>query len=309
MNLATHAEAAERLMRADSQTLASALEIPLSDARREIQLLLTRALGVDLAFLLAHPERVPQARASAAYVDMLTRRLGGEPVAYILGEREFYGLAFEVAPAVLIPRPETEMLVELALGRIPEGAAARVLDLGTGTGCVGITLAKLRPAARVVATDLSQDALSVAARNAQRHGVINHGVINHGVINHGVINHGVTNLELRAGDWFEPVAGEQFDVIVSNPPYVAVGDLHLAQGDLRFEPGLALAGGRDGLEALRIIVSRAPRHLPSAGSLLVEHGYDQGEAVMGLMRDAGFADVNSHTDLAGIPRVTAGRKP
>jgi len=304
VNPATHAGAAERLMRADSQTLASALEIPLSDARREIQLLLTRALGVDLAFLLAHPERVPQARASAAYVDMLTRRLGGEPVAHILGEREFYGLAFEVAPAVLIPRPETEMLVELALGRIPEGAAARVLDLGTGTGCVGITLAKLRPAARVVATDLSQDALSVAARNAQRHGVINHGVITH-----GVANHGVTNLELRAGDWFEPVAGEQFDVIVSNPPYVTAGDPHLAQGDLRFEPDLALAGGRDGLEALRIIVSRAPRHLPSAGSLLVEHGYDQGEAVMGLMRDAGFADVNSHTDLAGIPRVTAGRKP
>ena len=220
---------------------------------------------------------------------MLTRRLGGEPVAYILGEREFYGLVFEVAPAVLIPRPETELLVELALERIPEGAAARVLDLGTGTGCVAITLAKLRPTARVIATDLSQEALSVAARNARSHEVV--------------------NLELRPGDWFEPVAGEQFDVIVSNPPYVAAGDPHLAQGDLRYEPGLALASGSDGQEALRIIVAKAVRHLLSSGSLLVEHGYDQGEAGTRLMRDAGLADANSHTDLAGIPRVTAGWKP
>jgi release factor glutamine methyltransferase len=287
--LGAEAQAAERLMRADSQTLATALEIPVPEASREIQLLLARALGVNRAFLLAHPEQVPRARASAAYMDMFARRLDGEPVAYILGEREFYGLAFQVTPAVLIPRPETELLVELALARIPEDVPARVLDLGAGTGCVAIVLARLRPAARVIATDLSQDALGLAARNAQ--------------------HHGVKNLELRLGDWFEPVSGEQFDVIVSNPPYIASADPHLGRGDVRFEPDLALSGGPDGLEALRIIVSQARAHLPSAGSLLVEHGYDQGEAVRSLLRAAGLADANSHIDLGGIPRVTTGRRP
>jgi release factor glutamine methyltransferase len=282
-------EAAEQLLRADSSTLASALEIPVPQARREVQILLTRALGADLAILLAHPERVPEARGTPAYAQMFARRLGGEPMAYVLSEREFYGLIFEVTPAVLIPRPETELLVEMALERLPEDCAATVLDLGTGSGCVGVSLAKLRPAARIVATDLSQAALAVAERNARRHGV--------------------TNVEFRAGSWFEPVGGERFDVIVSNPPYVAEHDPHLSQGDLRFEPSLALTAGSDGLAALRTIVSQAPHYLSQGGSLLIEHGYGQAEAVAQLLRSAGLTDVIARTDLAGIPRAAAGRRP
>jgi release factor glutamine methyltransferase len=281
-------EAAEQLLRADSSTLASALEIPVPQARREVQTLLTRALGADLAILLAHPERVPEARGTPAYAQMFARRLGSEPMAYVLSEREFYGLIFEVTPAVLIPRPETELLVEMALERLPENSAASVLDLGTGSGCVGVSLAKLRPAARIVATDLSQAALAVAERNARRHGV---------------------PIEFRAGSWFEPVGGERFDVIVSNPPYVGEHDPHLSQGDLPFEPSLALTAGADGLDALRTIVSQVARHLAPGGTLLVEHGFDQAEAVAQLLHSAALTDVIARTDLAGIPRAAAGRRP
>ena len=281
-------EAAEQLLRADSSTLASALEIPVPQARREVQMLLTRALGADLAILLAHPERVLEARGTAAYAQMFARRLGGEPMAYVVGEREFYGLIFEVTPAVLIPRPETELLVEMALERLSEESASTVLDLGTGSGCIAVTLAKLRPKARIVATDLSQAALAVAERNARRHGV---------------------TVEFRAGSWFEPVGGERFDVIVSNPPYVAEQDPHLSQGDLPFEPSLALTAGSDGLNALRAIVSGAPRYLSPGGSLLVEHGFGQAEAVAQLLRSAALTDVIARTDLAGIPRAVAGRRP
>jgi release factor glutamine methyltransferase len=282
-------ESAEQWLRADCSALASALHISLPEARREVQMLLTRAGQVDLASLLAHPERAVQAHATSAYAQTLARRLGGEPMAYVLGEREFYGLVFEISPAVLIPRPETELLVELALQRLAAQSAATVLDLGTGSGCIAVTLAKLRPAARIIATDLSSEALIVAQSNARRHGV--------------------TNIAFRAGSWFDAVAGERFDLIVSNPPYVARGDAHLLQGDLRFEPAVALTAGPSGLEALHAIASDAPRYLAAGGSLLVEHGLGQGEAVAQLLRSAGLVDLIARNDLAGIARAAAGRRP
>ena len=280
---------AEQLLRADTSALASALHISLPEARREVQMLLTHAGQVDLASLLAHPERAAQAHSTPVYTQTLARRLSGEPMAYVLGEREFYALAFETSPAVLIPRPETELLVEMALQRLPAHSAAAALDLGTGSGCIAVVLAKLRPAARIVATDLSPEALAVAQSNARRHGV--------------------TNIAFRAGSWFEAVAGERFDLIVSNPPYVARGDAHLLQGDLRFEPAVALTAGPSGLEALQAIVSEAPRYLAAGGSLLVEHGYGQSEAVALLLRSAGLVDVIARNDLAGIVRAAAARRP
>jgi release factor glutamine methyltransferase len=279
----------EPVLRADSATLASALQISVPEARREIQSLLTNALGMDLAALLAHPERMVEARATAAYSNTFARRLGGEPMAYVLGEREFYSLSFEVTPAVLIPRPETELLVEIALDRLPADAVAAVLDLGTGSGCIAVALAKSRPAAKVVATDVSDVALAVAERNARRHRA--------------------SNVVLRAGSWFEPVRSERFDLIVSNPPYVAEHDPHLRDGDLRAEPSLALVAGPDGLEALRAIIAQAPQHLAPGGVLLVEHGYNQAEAVARLLDVAGLIDLIARTDLAGIPRVAGGRRP
>ena len=279
----------EQVLRADSATLASALQMSVPEARREIQSLLTNALGIDLAALLAHPERMVEARATAAYSNTFARRLGGEPMAYVLGEREFYSLSFEVTPAVLIPRPETELLVEVALDRLPEDAITTVLDLGTGSGCMAVALAKLRPAAKVVATDLSDAALAVAERNARRHRA--------------------SNVVLRAGSWFAPVRSERFDLIVSNPPYVAEHDPHLRDGDLRAEPSLALVAGPDGLEALRAIIAQAPQHLLPGGAFLVEHGYNQAEAVARLLGAAGFIDLIARTDLAGIPRVAGGRRP
>jgi release factor glutamine methyltransferase len=281
-------EIGEQLLRMDSATLAAALQIPVPEARREIQSLLTHALGIDLVALLAHPERVVAARATSAYSQAFARRLCGEPMAYVLGEREFYSLSFEVGPAVLIPRPETELLVEMALDRLLEAAPSAMLDLGTGSGCIAVTLAKLRPAAKVVATDLSDAALAVAERNARKQRV--------------------TNVEFRAGNWFEPVRSERFDLIVSNPPYVAEHDPHLLEGDLRAEPSLALVAGSGGLGALQAIISQSPRHLVPGGMLLVEHGYQHAEAVAGLLDAAGFVDLIARTDLAGIPRVAGGRR-
>jgi release factor glutamine methyltransferase len=279
----------EQLLRADSASLAAALQSSVPEARREIQSLLIHALGIELAVLLAHPERIVEARATTAYSQAFARRLGGEPMAYVLGEREFYSLAFEVTPAVLIPRPETELLVEMALDMLPEDGNASVLDLGTGSGCIAVTLAKLRPAAKIVAIDLSYAALAVAERNARRHRV--------------------TNVEFRPGSWFEPVRSERFDLIVSNPPYVAEHDPHLLERDLRAEPSLALIAGPDGLEGLRAIVAQAQQHLLPDGVVLVEHGHDQADSVARLLDAAGFVSIISRTDLAGIRRAVGGRRP
>jgi release factor glutamine methyltransferase len=249
---------------------------------REARLLLAKATGCSEASVLAHPEQRLTADAEARFLEFTARRTRGEPVAYILGEKEFFGLPLAVNPAVLIPRPETELLVELALTRRP----ASLLDLGTGSGAIALALKRHLPEARVVAVDESAAALEVARRNAAQLGL---------------------TVEFRQGRWFEPVARERFDLIVSNPPYVAEVDPHLAQGDLRFEPRRALVAGADGLDAIREIVRLAAHYLNAGGWLLVEQGLGQDAAVRSLLQAAGLEEVRSWPDLSGIARVSGGR--
>jgi release factor glutamine methyltransferase len=249
---------------------------------REARLLLAAATGFSEASVLAHPERELPARAEAQFLEFAARRARGEPIAYILGEKEFYGLAFSVNPAVLIPRPETELLVELALACAPTSA----LDLGTGSGAIALVLKRQLPHARVVAVDASAAALAVARRNAAALGL---------------------QVDFRHGRWFDPVPGARFDLVVSNPPYVAEDDPHLADGDLRFEPRAALVSGPDGLDAIREIIRGAPAHLAPGGRLLLEHGLGQDAAVRSLLMEAGLEGVTTWPDLAGIARVTGGR--
>jgi release factor glutamine methyltransferase len=214
------------------------------------------------------------------------RRLRGEPIAYIVGRREFFGLDFRVTDAVLIPRPDTELLVELALERLPQHG--RVLDMGTGSGAIAVALAHTRRDAHVTALDVSPAALDIARQNA--------------------VNNGA-RVRLVQSDWFAAIEGERFDMVVSNPPYIAAGDVHLSQGDLRFEPTGALTDHADGLSALRTIASGAPVHLEPGGWLLMEHGYDQAAQVRSLLAEQGYVDVASWRDLAGIERVSGGRAP
>lgn len=263
----------------------------LSDARRDLplaeaRLLLRHLLDRNAAWLEAHRDDPLDGPAAAAFRALVKRRARGEPIAYLTGSREFYGRDFAVSPAVLIPRPETELLVDLGKAAVAGLAAPRILDLGTGSGCVAITLALEVPGAAVVAVDVSPAALDVARANAQRLGAA---------------------VDFAHSDWFAALAGERFDLIVANPPYVADGDPHLGAGDLRFEPPGALACGADGLAAIRRILAQAPAHLASAGALYFEHGYDQAEAVAALLRAAGFTAPECHRDLAGIARVAGGR--
>jgi len=247
--------------------------------------LLRAALGVSDTYLVAHPGQPLTEQQHERYRDWVERRRAGEPVAYLTGEREFYSLAFKVTPVVLIPRPETELLVDVALERIPAHAPFRVLDLGTGSGCVAVAIAKHRPRAQVTATEVSRDALAVARENAMRHG---------------------SNIEFIESDWLGALAGRRFDLIVSNPPYVAERDPHLSQGDSRFEPRAALVAGADGLSCIRLIVAQARAHLEPGGGLLFEHGYDQAARCRALLAQAGYRDVTSRRDLASIERVCGG---
>jgi len=212
------------------------------------------------------------------------RRRDGEPVAYITGHRGFWTLDLEVTPATLIPRPETELLVELALARMTP--KANVADLGTGSGAIALAMARECPTASVVATDASIDALAVAERNATKHGI--------------------RNVRFAHGDWLAPLAGERFDLIVSNPPYIEADDPHLGQGDLRFEPASALASGADGLDDIRRIVAQARDHLAPGGWLLMEHGWNQGAAVRAVLSAAGYRDVLTVQDLEQRDRVSGG---
>jgi len=253
---------------------------------REARLLLAAASGEPEARIVAHPEREIEAAVQRRYDAWTARRRQGEPIAYLTGWREFYGLRLAVSPAVLIPRHETELLVERALEAIPARVAARLLDLGTGSGALALAIKQARPRAQVIAVDSSAAALVLARANAARLGL---------------------EIDARGGEWFAAVAGERFDVIVSNPPYIAEGDPHLDEGDLRFEPRAALVGGADGLEAIRTIVAKAPTHLAGGGALLLEHGYDQAGAVRDLCDRAGFESVETWRDLGGIARVTGGR--
>jgi release factor glutamine methyltransferase len=250
----------------------------------EIRMLLCHVTQLSRVQLITQSERALAAAEAQALSDLVQRRITGEPIAYLIGEREFYGLPFHVDPAVLIPRPETELLVELALQNLPLNG--RVLDMGTGSGAIAIAIAHTRPDVQVTALDVSEHALKVAQRNADRHDVR------------------VTFLE---SDWFSALADQHFDVIVSNPPYIVAGDDHLSQGDLRFEPVDALTDHADGLSALRVLSKNAARYLMSDGWLLMEHGYDQGHAVRELLAAEQFSDVQSWRDLADIERVTGGR--
>jgi release factor glutamine methyltransferase len=248
---------------------------------REARLLLAQATGFSVASVIAHPERELPEAAAATYREYAARRARGEPIAYILGGKEFYGLPLAVNPAVLIPRPETELLVELALQAKP----GLLLDLGTGSGAIALALKRHLPAARVVAVERSAAALAVAQRNALKLGL---------------------EVELRHGLWFGPVAGERFDLVVSNPPYVREDDPHLREGDVRFEPRSALVAGADGLESIRAIVRDAPGHLNPGGRLLLEHGLGQDAEVRKLLHEAGLEDIATWPDLAGIARVSGG---
>jgi release factor glutamine methyltransferase len=247
---------------------------------RDARILLAAATGFSEASVIAFPERTLAAEAAARFADFAARRRCGEPVAYILGEQDFYGLRLSVNPAVLIPRPETELLVELALAR--DFSAA--VDLGTGCGAIALAIKHSRPQGRVVAVEASAAALVVAKRNAARYGL---------------------EIDWRHGRWCEPLGAERFELIVANPPYVAEGDPHLAA--LASEPAQALIAGADGLDAIRTIVAEAPAHLAAGGWLLVEHGLGQDRAVRELLTDAGLADVRTWPDLAGIPRVSGGK--
>lgn len=250
--------------------------------------LLSHVLSRDRAWLIAHAGDALDRAQADAFFALAKRRREGEPVAYLVGRREFWGLSFEVSPAVLIPRPETEALVEAALLRLPADRALRVLDLGTGSGAIAIAIATERPLAQVTATDVSSEALEVARANAVRLRAAN-----------------VTFVE---GDWYDGLDGGRYDGILSNPPYVAVDDPHLREGDLRFEPRLALAPRLGALSALASIAAGARQRLVDDGVLVVEHGYDQADAVVALFERCGFVDVHSLRDLAGVHRVVAGRR-
>ncbi|GAB2491514.1 peptide chain release factor N(5)-glutamine methyltransferase [Arenimonas alkanexedens] len=274
-------------------TLANAIRDAASrlsgDASRlEAELLLAHAMDHPRSWFYAHASDVLTTPDADAFEALLRRRLHGEPVAQITGRRGFWSLDLAVTADTLIPRPETELLVELALDRIPRTEPLRVLDLGTGSGAIALAIASERPLADVTATDASAAALAVASGNA--------------------IDAGLP-LRLMPGDWYHAVPRENFDLVLSNPPYIADTDPHLAQGDLRFEPRSALASGPDGLDAIRILSAGAPAHLAPGGWLLVEHGFEQGEAVRALFVAAGLEQVATERDLEQRDRVTLGRNP
>ena len=311
--------------------LASQLKMNGDEAKFETQLLLQHALKVNRAGLVAHALDAIQGNLYEAFEMLLKRRLKGEPIAYILGYREFFGLQLKVSADTLIPRPDTETLVEAALAKIQQynfktspsfprkresslnlnqkmdsrfrgnddanhedftlAQQFRVLDLGTGSGAIALAIAKHRPLAQVTALDASQAALDIATENAQ--------------------NLTIPNVNFMLSDWFSALSQanvtQKFDVIVSNPPYIEADDAHLKQGDLRFEPLSALASGDDGLQDIRIIINQAPQHLNPQGWLLLEHGYNQAEQVAALLKQAGFSKISHAQDLAGINRVTQGK--
>lgn len=270
-------------IRIDDALRAARLRIDAADA----EILLAHVLGASRSWLFAHATDALPSGPQARFEDLVARRSAGEPVAYLIGHRGFWSLDLRVTPDTLIPRPETELLVELALERLPRDVVSAVADLGTGSGAIALAIARERPQARVVATDASAAALAVARANAEAHHL--------------------DQVDFRCGAWCAPLGHERFDLIASNPPYIAEADPHLGQGDLRFEPRGALAAGAEGLDDIRVIVRDARAHLVDGGWLLLEHGLDQGAAVRALLADAGFDDVATHRDLETRDRVTLGR--
>lgn len=269
-----------------SQQLVHTIGLDHAEANLEANLLLQHVLHVNRAWVITHDRDVLNADQQAEFQLLLKRRLDGEPIAYIVGFREFYGLQLKVSPVTLIPRPDTETLVDAALEKIPLDKVSHILDLGTGTGAVALAIAKHRNNCEVTAVDQSSDALSVTLENAQ--------------------SLKLNNLRLIESNWFSELQGERFDLIVSNPPYIAQDDEHLKQGDLRFEPISALASGVDGLDDIRKIVQDAPDYLKTNGWLMLEHGFDQAEAVAALLSARGFNQIDHAKDIAGTLRVTFG---
>lgn len=269
------------------QRLVQALGLDASVAGLEAQVLLGFVLNQPRAHLLTYPDALLSETNQTQFAALLSQRERGEPIAYLTGQREFYGLVFSVTPDVLIPRPETELLVELALRHIPHSTPVRVLDLGTGSGAIAITLAKLRPQALITALDISPRALAIAGQNATQLGV--------------------STIQFLESDWFAQLHKTcQFDLIVANPPYVAEGDPHLAQGDVRFEPIRALTSGTDGMDAIRAIAQASLGFLSISGHLLFEHGYNQAALSQGILHSLGYKHIESHQDLSGQPRVSGG---
>jgi release factor glutamine methyltransferase len=260
---------------------------PRELARAEAELLLSHVLGKGRAWLFAHGDAALDPEHGTRYAALIERRARGEPIAYLTGRREFWKLSLAVTPDVLIPRHETELLVEAALARIAPDAKARLVDLGTGSGALALALAHERPHCEVHGCDISAAALEVARINAQALGL--------------------ERVRWHRGVWWAPLGGMRFALVVSNPPYLASADPHFAEGDLRFEPRDALAAGRDGLNAIRAILAGAPAHLDPGGWLLIEHGSEQGDAVRELFRAAGFGSIETLRDLEARQRVTLGR--
>ncbi|WP_395605696.1 peptide chain release factor N(5)-glutamine methyltransferase [Pseudomonas sp. B16120] len=270
-------------------SLLRAADLPDSPtARLDVELLLAAALGKSRSYLHTWPEKIVSSEDALTFAGYLQRRRSGEPVAYILGQQGFWKLDLEVAPHTLIPRPETELLVEAALELLP-ATPAQILDLGTGSGAIALALASERPAWQVTAVDRVLKAVALAERNRQRLHLTNATVLN--------------------SHWFSALQGHRFDLIISNPPYIADNDPHLAAGDVRFEPASALVAGHDGLDDLRLITQESPDHLNDGGWLLLEHGYDQAQAVRDLLLNQGFDGVHSRIDLGGHERITLGRRP
>lgn len=270
------------------QSLLANADLPDSpSARLDAELLLAAALGKPRSHLRTWPEKDVEAAVVERFSRDLARRRSGEPVAYILGRQGFWSLELEVAPDTLIPRPDTELLVETTLELLP-ATAQRVLDLGTGSGAIALALASERPAWSVVGVDRVAEAVALAERNRQRLGL--------------------GNARFAHSHWFSALGGQRFELIVSNPPYIAADDRHLAEGDVRFEPASALVSGADGLDDIRLIAAQAPAYLQPGGWLLLEHGFEQADAVRQLLCAAGFAEVNSRRDLAGHQRISLGRR-
>jgi len=271
------------------QLLAQAVRLLNTEsARLDAEVLLGHVLQQQRSYFHAWPEKQLPAEHRKRFRQLLQQRLKGTPVAYLTGEREFWSLPLTVTADTLIPRPETETLVAQALQRIPAGRPQLIADLGTGSGAIALAIARERPQCRIIATDISPAAIAVASGNARRLGL--------------------RAITFHTGNWYEPLAGMQLDMIVSNPPYIAENDPHLETGDIRFEPRAALAAGPQGMDELRRIAHCAARHLQAAGWLLMEHGYDQGELAGQLLEDTGFMEVIDYTDDSGQNRVIAGRR-
>jgi len=254
----------------------------------DAEVLLLHLLDLERTTLRAWPERRITTDQAIQYKLLIGQRREGRPVAYLTGQREFWSRSFRVGPGVLIPRPETELLIELVLERLPADTHASLLDLGTGSGIIALTLAAERPGCSITATDASNDALAITRENARRMGI--------------------SQIRYLKGHWLDPLAADdRFDLIVSNPPYIAAADPHLAQGDLRFEPQQALASGSDGLDALREIIDRSPAHLHPGGWLILEHGYDQADALTAILTKGGYRDIGQYRDLQGHPRASVAR--